>query len=75
MKAERSVDGTHDNIITVSTANGGMLLIGTLQVFHNVTGGANANAFIQETGGTSLRFRVDHAYIDEAGAQVRAHPR
>ncbi len=70
LKAERQTDGAHDDIVTVDTSNGGALSIGSFRLFHNVSGGTNANALIRETGGTSLRFNVEHVFITEAGSNT-----
>ncbi len=69
LKAERTIDGKHNNIVTVDNSSG-ILSIGGFRIYHNVTGGSNANALIRELTSKALRFHVDGVFSTEAGAQT-----
>lgn len=68
IQAERTRDGEQDNIIVFDTANAALLSIGRFWIKHNVSSGTNANAFIKETGGTTLRVKIEHCYYEELGS-------
>ncbi len=66
LKAERTIDGTHDIVVNVLNSNQGMLWIGGFFVFHNVSGGSNPETLIK-TNAIQFRYQVDHLHISEPG--------
>lgn len=70
LKAERTVSGRMTNIVHVTNSGGG-LGIGGFRIFHNVSGGVDANAFILSDS-TALRFTVDHTFYTNSGSNQYA---
>jgi Pectate lyase superfamily protein len=73
VQSERTIDAKQNNIITVDGANAGFLNIEQFWVLSNVTGGSNANAFIREQNGTTLRFKIGQCYHEDRGSNVYSY--
>ncbi len=69
LKAERTVDSTHDDVITVNAAGSGALSIGSLWVLNTRSTGTTPNAIIRETGGTGLRYDIGLVMVEETGTK------
>jgi hypothetical protein len=57
LKGERTIEGTHEQVVNVTGSNNGTLSIGTFRIFHNVSTGADPNAFIKVSGNIRLHIQ------------------
>ncbi len=69
LKAERTIDGTHEVIVSITNALNGTLSIGTFRVFHNVNTGTDPEALIKSNA-QQLRLHItDGVVISEPGSK------
>ncbi len=67
LKAERTIDDTHNVVVDVLNSTNGMLSIGGFYIFHNVSGGVTPTALIR-VDAEQFRYHVDHCHLSEPGS-------
>ncbi len=62
LKAERTIDGRHEQIVNITNSLQGTLSIGTFRVFHNVSTGSDPNALIK-VNGLKLKLHIEGGIV------------
>ncbi len=67
LKAERTIDDTHNVIVDILNSTNGMLSIGGFYIFHNVSGGVTPTDLIR-VDAEQFRLHVDYCHLSEPGS-------